>query len=57
MSTAEWNVFTGADADERIREAMRRACVESVLRGFVKRYGWTPPQADRSDESTRRFTR
>jgi hypothetical protein len=35
LSTAEWKAFTGADAGARIREAVRRAYVESVLREYA----------------------
>src|SRR5262245_466509 len=44
--TAEWLALTGPKADERVRAAMQRSYAEQVLPKFLRRYGWTPPQAE-----------
>jgi hypothetical protein len=41
MTAGEWRAFTGPDADERLRDAMRHHYAESVWPKFVKRYGWS----------------
>jgi hypothetical protein len=44
MTAGEWQAFTGPNADERLRDEMRRQYEEAVLPKFVIRYGWSPPQ-------------
>jgi hypothetical protein len=41
MSTAEWKALTGASAAEKVRDAMHREYVNTVLPKFVKRYGFS----------------
>jgi hypothetical protein len=46
MMAAEWKAFTGPDANARVRDAMTREYATSVLPKFVKRYGFSHPQAE-----------
>ena len=46
MSSAEWSVYTGPGADEKVRDATREQYATSVWPKFVKRYGFSHPVAD-----------
>lgn len=46
----EWRALSGPNADPAVRAAMRRMYDECVLSKFVRRYGWTSPQALRMEE-------
>lgn len=43
MSLADWSVYTGPGADEKVRDAMRQQYATSVWPKFVKRYGFSYP--------------